>query len=114
MNQSVLVVLVLGALVIAPLLLLALLGGAGMMGGYGYGPGMLGGGSYRLGGWAGLPVLFAVLIVAGLGLVGVWTLQEGRHRPPTAGRLLLDILKERYARGELTREQFEQMRRDLE
>ncbi len=112
MNQAMRMVLVIGVIVIAALLVLALLGGAGMMGGYG--PGMMGRWSYRLGGWAGLPILFAVLIVAGLGLVGVWALQEGRHRPPTAGRRPLDILKERYARGELTREQFEQMRRELE
>ncbi|MBI3079925.1 MAG: SHOCT domain-containing protein, partial [candidate division NC10 bacterium] len=31
-----------------------------------------------------------------------------------AGGRALDILKERYAKGELTREQFEAMRRDLE
>ena len=32
----------------------------------------------------------------------------------SSGRRPLDILKERYARGEITRDQYEQMRRDLE
>jgi putative membrane protein len=30
------------------------------------------------------------------------------------GSRAMEILKERYARGEITREQYEQMRRDLE
>lgn len=32
----------------------------------------------------------------------------------SSGESALDILKRRYASGELTREQFEQMRRDIE
>ena len=34
--------------------------------------------------------------------------QEGQHRDPLA------ILKERYARGEITREQYEQVKQDLQ
>ena len=45
-----------------------------------------------------------------------------RHQDIDVGRLLsgppsrrpLDIVKERYARGEITREQYEQMRKDFE
>ncbi len=35
-------------------------------------------------------------------------------RGASGGEDPLDILKRRYARGEITREQFEQMRRDLQ
>ncbi len=67
--------------------------------------------------WVGV----AVLIIIGLWLLLSW---PRWRRPPGAGRgpgetpLGLDsarrILDERYARGEITREQYEQMRRDLE
>lgn len=114
MSQPTRLVLTIVTIVIAAVIVLALLGSAGMMGGP-YGPGMMGGWGYRAGGWSGLPVVFTVLVVAGLGLVAVWAVQESRHTTQQAdGRRPLDILKERYARGDLTREQYEQMRRDLE
>jgi uncharacterized membrane protein len=37
--------------------------------------------------------------------------QQSRHVPPADSAL--DILQKRYARGEITKEQFEEMRRDL-
>ncbi len=40
--------------------------------------------------------------------VGAYTTPE-----PTSGDRPLDILRERYARGEITKEQYDQMRRDL-
>ena len=63
-------------------------------------------------GWVGLGILHMVLfwglvILAFAGLLrwlGGGTLDEPRA---------LDILKARYARGELTREQFEQLKREL-
>jgi uncharacterized membrane protein len=39
------------------------------------------------------------------------------HATPAAagqGESLLDVLKRRYARGEMTREEYDQVRRDLE
>ena len=52
-------------------------------------------------------------MLAGLGLLVLWAIRQ--VGPEQAGsRRAVEILKERYARGELTREQYEQMRRDLE
>lgn len=66
-------------------------------------------------------VLFWVLIIGG----GVWlvvTLSRGNQGQPIPGALTagapagqapLDTLKARYAKGEITKEQFEEMKRDL-
>ena len=67
------------------------------------------------------------LILGLLTLIGLWWLLvvwPRSRRPPGAGRgpeeTLAErdrarlILDERYARGEITREQYEQMRRDIE
>ncbi|MER3421034.1 MAG: hypothetical protein C4290_11150 [Chloroflexota bacterium] len=63
--------------------------------------------------WAALSVVFSLLVLAGIGLLVAWSV---RHLAAGMGssRRALEILQERYARGELTREQYEQMRRDLE
>jgi putative membrane protein len=57
-------------------------------------------------------ILFWALILLGVVALAKWLFSggggTGSARPP------LDVLKERYARGEITREQYEQMRRDLE
>ena len=63
-------------------------------------------------GWIGLGMahmlLFWVLVI-----VGIVALARSFGNSPAPGRGSLDILNERYARGELTRDQFEQMKRDL-
>lgn len=70
---------------------------------YGYGPwGMMGG--Y---GGVIMWVLFLVVIVLVIYLI------MKRARPAGAGETPLDILKKRYAKGEITKEEFEQMRKDL-
>jgi putative membrane protein len=62
-------------------------------------------------GWF-LTILFWALIVLGAVALVKWLLPG--QGPAGAGRGPLEILKERYARGEITREQYEQMRRDIE
>ena len=69
--------------------------------------------------WGG--VMFVLFWGAIIFLV-VWALQAvarrgtGDEARPESGRARapLDIAKERYARGEINREQFEQIKRDLE
>jgi len=69
--------------------------------------------------WGGLMmVLFWGAVIA----LVVWAVQAlagrqagQRPNPPATGRSNpLDIAKERYARGEIDREEFEQLKRDLE
>jgi len=68
---------------------------------------MLFGGLMMLAFWGGLLVLgfFAVRALA----------QPGSGPAPSSGgsSQALEVLKERYARGEITKEQYETMRRDL-
>ncbi len=98
---------------VAAVLLLGLLG-AGMM----MGPGMMGWGGYGFGPWWGiLGMVFWVLIILGAVLLLAWIFRQGQPAgvgPGPSANRPLDILRERYARGEITKEQFDQMRRDLE
>jgi putative membrane protein len=72
---------------------------------------------YHMGDWWGpgfgwvFMTLFWVLVILAIVALAKW-LSSTRDGSPT--RRPLDILQERYARGEITRDQYEQMRRDLE
>jgi putative membrane protein len=74
--------------------------------GYGYGGGFGGG----MGG------LFSLIIWVALIVLAVWgarTLlaRQGGHRPSPSSPL--EVLRHRYAAGEINREEFERMKRDL-
>jgi putative membrane protein len=82
--------------------------------GWGMGPGMMGGWGV---GWFGgiFMIVFWILILVGLVFVIRWLIQatgkkgdSGQH-----GSRALDILKERYARGEIDEAQFKAMKQDL-
>jgi putative membrane protein len=117
MTEQTRTLLAVGVLFLVVLLGLPLLWGGlmmwGMMGGM-MGPGMMGGWWAGANPWWGVVgLVFWVLMLAGLGLLALWAIRQ--VGPEQAGsRRAVEILKERYARGELTREQYEQMRRDLE
>ena len=64
------------------------------------------------------PLFFLVLIAAVVAVVVLLLRRHGdRHsyvgHPPHTGRPPIDILKERFARGEIEREEFEERRRTL-
>lgn len=65
-------------------------------------------------GWIGLGivhmVLFWALVILVLIALVKWLVPGA---PPLSEQRPIDILKARYAKGELTREQFEQMKREL-
>ena len=70
-------------------------------------------------GWAMMigMMLFWVLVVGGIIWLVVWLARRpgGMAGEPGAGaRTPLDILKERYARGEISRDEFERMKHDLQ
>lgn len=58
-------------------------------------------------------ILFWILIIAGVVLVVRWLADRGSpaSAPPTESAL--EILKKRYARGEIDRETYERMKRDI-
>lgn len=62
-------------------------------------------------GWLGLThmLLWWVLLVLGIAVLAKW-LMGSRH---ASGNRALEILQERYARGEIGKEEYEQKRRDL-
>ncbi|MBI4670899.1 MAG: SHOCT domain-containing protein [Chloroflexi bacterium] len=95
-------------------------------GGFGMGPGMMGGyGMHGFGpfgfnplGWI-VQLAFWGLLIGGGVLVVMSLARNSRASsaaplPPPHGETPLDILKARYARGELTKEQFDQIKKDLE
>ena len=114
----------LGALVLV-LLAGPMLGG-GMMGGYG--PGGMMGGWYRNTAISGNGWLWGLSIgLGGLMMLAFWGAlialavllfrrmggpSEGP--PPTEAEAPMDVLKRRFAAGEITREQYEEMRRTLQ
>lgn len=106
-----------GLLIALVVLVLVALGFSVLMGGM-MGPGMMGANGVRTGwGWGlgmgigGLAMLaFWGALIVGVVLL-VQALGGGRgHRRRTP----LDILKRRYAAGDITRDQYEQMRKDIE
>ncbi len=82
--------------------------------GWNMGPDMMG--SWGMGWFGGIfMVVFWILILVGLVFVIRWlvlaTSKKGDSGQPTSRAI--DILKERYARGEIDKAQFETMKRDL-
>lgn len=63
--------------------------------------------------WFGL-IMWILIIV--LIFVIIWnnTSQRNKYIPFDGKETALDILKKRYAKGEITKEQFDQMKKDLE
>ena len=78
-----------------------------MMGSMMYGPS--GGGM-----WMFFHFLFWILVVVGVILLIVWVVrQKGKRTDDQAEETALDILKKRYARGEITKEEYDKVKKDI-
>lgn len=69
-------------------------------------------GSGMWGGWM-LMIIFWIIGITLFILFIKWFVDQGR-RKSRQDRMPLDILKERYAKGELDKDQFEKMKKDLQ
>jgi putative membrane protein len=79
-----------------------------MMGPYWYGWG----GGWMVIGWL-MMVVVGMLVVAGVVVAVKWAAGRGWPSRQDASEAPVDILRRRYAAGELTKEQFETMKRDV-
>jgi putative membrane protein len=80
-----------------------MMGPEGMMG-WGYGMGWLG---------MILMSLFWIAVVVGIVFLIIWLVRSGGGRKGGESNSALDILKKRYARGEINKEEFEDKKKDL-
>lgn len=87
-----------------------MMGGGGMMNGFGFG------GMGLFGGLIGL--IFNLAIVIGIVVLIIWAVKRFTSgttnlKPTSGGQTPREILQARYARGELTRDQYQQILQDL-
>lgn len=76
----------------------------GMIGNYGYG--MMGYGGMFFG------LIFWIIIIVGVYLLIKYLIEQNKARTGEE-KSALDIAKERYAKGEITKEEFEEMKKRL-
>jgi putative membrane protein len=57
-------------------------------------------------------ILCGILLIAGIVLLAVWLFRQSGAKH-TEQETALDILKKRYASGEIDKEEFERMKREL-
>ncbi len=74
------------------------------------GNGMMGG---EMGIWMLLGMVFWILLIVGMVLLVVWVVQKAMGGGAGRTESALEILKKRYARGEVSKEEYEEKKRDL-
>jgi len=114
MNQNVKTALIIGGVIIAVIVVLPLVFGqiwGGQSGGWGMmSPGMMGG--------FGTMGVMSILWVVVLGVI-VWAVVAAVRRPGESGNSTspadsaLEVLKRRYARGEINKKEYEEKKKDL-
>ena len=69
-------------------------------------------GPYRV--WMFFQFFFWILVIAGIVLLIVWFVRHSRrHERGHGEESPLDILRKRYARGEISKEEFDMMKKDI-
>ena len=61
----------------------------------------------------GFDLILVLVIVGGIAYALGWRPQFNQTRPDQTSQTPLELLKARYARGEISREQYELMKQDL-
>ena len=67
-------------------------------------------GGWCMGGMWFFPLLFWILVIAGAVFIVRWLRERGQEQKESP----LDILKKRYASGEIDQDTFEQMKKDIQ
>jgi putative membrane protein len=79
--------------------------------------GMMGYGGYGMSWMGGIfMMVFWVAVIVGIIFLIRWLIvasRTGSHGPTHGGESALDILKKRYARGEIDKQEFEEKKREL-
>lgn len=80
----------------------------------------MGGQGFGFGSWGiigiVLNLLFTLLILGGIILLVYWIIKQfvpGGASTPSSTSRALEILKERYAKGEITKKEYERMKKEL-
>ncbi|MCB2190668.1 MAG: SHOCT domain-containing protein [Deltaproteobacteria bacterium] len=76
-----------------------------------WGPHMMWGGGW-MGGFS--MIIFWLLVILAIYLGSKWAIRKGNSQDIVRGENALDVLKRRYASGEIDREQYLSMKEDLE
>ncbi len=67
----------------------------------------------NMGFWMFFNMLFWILLLVGIVLLVVWAVQRMGGGGLSSEESALDILKRRYARGEISKEEYEEKKRDI-
>jgi putative membrane protein len=103
-------IIILAVLLLGPFIFMGAMIGPGMMGGWHMGQGMMG---YGYGSNAIAAALQMILFLVFLGLIifGIYYLISGGRSKSSDSSL--EILKERYAKGEINKEDYDRMKKEL-
>ena len=64
--------------------------------------------------WMLFGIIFWIVLIAGIVLLVIWAIQRTvGGEPSRPAESALEILKKRYARGEISKEEFEEKKRDI-
>jgi putative membrane protein len=82
--------------------------------GHGMGPGMMGWGGGMGWPWPIMMLIFWVAVIVGVVFLVRWlTSSANRGRGGASEESALDILKKRYAKGEISKDEYEKIKKDI-